>query len=39
MKTNHRVYLSCILAISGIQAAVAIQPEDATNEGVQSAIK
>jgi amidase len=39
MKTNHRVYLSCILAICGIRSAVAFQPEEATIESVQSAIQ
>jgi Asp-tRNA(Asn)/Glu-tRNA(Gln) amidotransferase A subunit family amidase len=36
---NQKVYLSCILALAGVRAAVAFQPEEATIESVQSAIK
>ena len=39
MKTNQRIYLSCILALASCQAAVAFQPEEATIEGMQNAIK
>ena len=36
---NQRIYLSCILALASCQAAVAFQPEEATIEGMQNAIK
>ena len=39
MKLNQKIYLSCILALASCQAAVAFQPEEATIEGMQSAIR
>ena len=39
MKTNPRIYLSCLLALASVQTAAAFEPEEATIEGVQSAIK
>ena len=39
MKTNRRIYLSCILAVASSHAALAFQPEEATIESMQSAIK
>jgi amidase len=39
VKTNPRIYLSCVLAIASIHTAMAFQPEEATIEGMQNAIK
>jgi Asp-tRNA(Asn)/Glu-tRNA(Gln) amidotransferase A subunit family amidase len=39
VKTKYRVSISCLLALTGMQAAVAFEPEEATIEGMQSAIK
>ncbi|MEJ1963199.1 MAG: amidase family protein [Gammaproteobacteria bacterium] len=39
MKTNHRIYLSCVLALASVHTAMAFQPEEATIDGMQSAIK
>jgi Asp-tRNA(Asn)/Glu-tRNA(Gln) amidotransferase A subunit family amidase len=39
VKTNQRIYLSCLLALGSVQTAVAFQPEEATIEGMQSAIQ
>ncbi len=39
MKTKQTIYLSCVLAAASVHAAFAFQPEEATIESVQNAIK
>ena len=39
MKTKYRIPVACLVAVASMQAAVAFQPEEATIDGMQSAIK